>query len=189
MKKPLPIIVLFLCLSLFNCKPSLVKHTNKTTNKIDKNSVLVDQAEVVKRKDYYFKTKLLKAGNTNVLKAVFFVDTTMQMKSEIYMQNSVIIKHKTSGLIALMKRDTSKKQAPYAKVFEQIYYYKKEKEGLLLEREVQVSNFNDVEKAKEKLAQLDFVVRKTNAQDYLKTVKGYKKLFKQLKAKNNRNHN
>ena len=165
MEKTRQLSFLMLVLTLVSCKSSWIKINERTTEKITQNGILIDQFEDVKSEHYYFKSKLYKYRKFRVLKSEFFVDTLMQSKSEFYLKDSSIIQYKYAGLDVVVN---PKNEKAYAKISEQFYYFKNEENGVIKEREIEITSFGESKKAEEELKQKRFKQRETTEKEKLK---------------------
>ena len=179
MKKTKRILILFCLLTLVNCKSSWIEKNEKNIQDANENIILVDQFEKFEREDHYIKSELLKAGKLKVLKTEFFSDTLMRTKSETYLKDSLLIKKLTFGIVAISP--PLNENSPYAKVFEEIYYFNSTDSGILKERKIEIKNFGEYETAKSKLMKMKFEISEINEQDYIKTKKEYEQIVELYK--------
>jgi len=180
-------IALLVCLLTFvNCKLSWVEKNEKEINENQEKIILVDRFDKTERKDHYLRSTLYKSEKFKILKTEFFSDTLMRTGSETYLKDNLLIKEATFGIVALSP--PTDKNSPYAKVFEEIYYFNSSKNGILKKKEIKIKNFGEYEEAKSKLTKMKFQITEINQKDYMKVIENYEqimKLYKNAKHKNN----
>tara|TARA_B110000908_G_C9987306_1_gene328160 strand:- start:80 stop:625 length:546 start_codon:yes stop_codon:yes gene_type:complete len=179
MKKTKRILILFCLLTLVNCKSSWIEKNEKNIRETNKNIILVDRFEKFERKDHYIKSQLHKLEKFRVLKTEFFSDTLMRTKSETYLKDSLLIKKMTFGIVAISP--PLNKNSPYAKVFEEIYYFNSTNSGILKERKIEIKNFGEYEVAKSKLMKMKFETSEINEKDYIKMKQEYEQIIELYK--------
>ncbi|MDQ1770653.1 hypothetical protein GQR60_02135 [Labilibaculum sp. A4] len=178
MKRTSTILIFIALLTLVSFKSSWVKNIEILTEKIKKESILVDQFEDIKNKDRYMKMELLKSGKYKLLKTEFFNRTTMQTKTEFYLRDSVFLEYKCSGLES---RFETKSNSFYSIVFEVFYYFKNNQHGIVKEREIRIGSFKESNKARIKLKDKEFKTREMTEEDIIKLQGEYNSLSLLLK--------
>ncbi len=175
MRKTKRIFIIGCLLALVNCKSTWINTNEKTAEKIKDKSVLIDQIEQIKRKNHFMKSKLYKYGDFKVLKTEFFSDTLMRTKSETYLKGSLLLKKTIIGIVAVSP--PMDKQSPYAKVFEEVYYFNSKKNGILKERKVEIKNFGEYKNAKSKLSEMKYETKEISQKDYIKIKEEYEQMI------------
>ena len=179
MRKTKKIFIISCLLALVNCKSTWTNTNEKTAKEINSRSVLVDKIEQIKRKDHFMKSELYKYEEFKVLKTEFFSDTLMRTKSKTYLKDSLLIKKTTIGIVALSP--PLNEQSPYAKVFEEVYYFDSKKTGILKERKVEIKNFDEYENAKSKLNGMKYEMKEISEKDYRKIKEEYEQMIELYK--------
>lgn len=73
------------------------------------------------------------------------------------------------------------KNRPYAKVFEENYYYDSTKNEILKERKNEIKNFGEYQNAKSKLNGMKYETTKIREKDYIKMKKEYEQIIELYK--------
>ena len=171
-------IFLIALITLVGFTSSWVKNIQMLTKKISKESILVNQFEDIKSKDYYMKLRLFENGSFKLLKTTYFSKNSMQTETELYLKDSLFLEYNVSGI---ENRYDAKSNSFYNEIFEEIYYFKNKREGIIKDRKFRISSFNELPKAQIQLSEMEFNTREITEEDITKLEREYNSLNLLLK--------
>ncbi len=171
--------IIFCLLIFLHCNSTWMHINEKNVKEIRDKSVLIDKIEQTNGTNHFMKSELYKFEDCEVIKTEFFSDTLMRIKSETYLKDSLLIRQTTAGIVALSP--PVDEQSPYAKVFEEVYYFYSTRNGILHERKVEIKNFTEYENAKSTLRGMNYDSKELNHKDYIKIKEEYKQTIELYK--------
>jgi len=147
------------------CNSDWLKNVENTVHKMDENAVLEKEMDSTNK---HFTTRIQKFKIDNKLKiqAGFSFNDTLQMNTVYYKNEDLIILENKKACEPLIYKRKRKQNEPFAKLIEQITYFKSEKYGVQKTKELKLYEGNNLDSLKKELSKKEFEVKEIGEKEY-----------------------